>query len=161
MANKLDEKMLTARLVGKAGLILVIIGFFMPFGSGVAYTAKNAFEIATYAATLEFAMMFDGAEVSFALRAIFGLACIGVILGTLLLIFRILKKDYCYGYGLDFVLAAMLIIAVCMMFPYRETYMSELLIGAYLAIAGIIVSLVCQLAVSLMMACKIKQETAA
>ena len=137
----------TLRIISKAGLFIVLIGFFMPLACN-----QNGFQIAEYSA------MRDGQNaLSLSLYAIFFLACIGV----LLLLLLVMKKTF--SQGIDWVVICGTIIAAIVayievsgfagsdVFGSRETgnISNMLQSGAYVILFGLIISAICQIMASI------------
>jgi hypothetical protein len=126
------------RMVSKIGLLLVIIGFFMPISCNL-----NAFEIAN---ALEYTN--NGTNIlSICLYAIFIFSCIGVALP---IIYLLVHKAYpvSYDWGILIVISGALFYFVFTITNGKLNTISNLQTGAYVILTGIIITLLCLLRVS-------------
>jgi len=124
---------LNFRVIGKLGLVLVIIGFFMPIACD-----QNGFELADYLTKNE--KVFEG----LLFYLLFISAVIGVIIGVLLLVNRSV------GSSIDWVVILVCIASgLILYFRLFNDSNVELQNGAYTILAGWIVSLVAQIASSI------------
>jgi len=119
------------RLIGKIGLILVIIGFFMPIACD-----QNGFKIAEYMVKNDKAnIVIDG----ILLYLVFVSAAIGIIIGVLLLANRGTSST------VDWITIIVSIASGVIVYVKHLKGGPDLQNGAYVILAGWIVAFVCQL----------------
>ncbi|MCL2266069.1 MAG: hypothetical protein FWC22_08525 [Treponema sp.] len=125
----MDLGMLNFRMIAKFALILVIIGFLMPVACGM-----NGFEIAD--ALMNNNSVFQGILA----YLLFISAVAGVALGVMLF----LKKDYAFYY--DWIVIGVCIVSgLIVYFASLSDNNIKLQNGAYVILAGWIISLGCQI----------------